>query len=149
MRYLALDYGRRRTGVALSDESGQWAFPHATWEGWNRQRIIDETLQLIGRFAVQCIVLGLPLATDAAAPEMQQPVLQLQNLLQTALQQANLEVTVQCWDERFSTALVLRQLREVGISQRAAREDMGSGSTDARAAAAILQHFLDGKINHQ
>lgn len=145
MRYLALDYGRRRTGVALSDEDGKWAFPQATWEGWNRQRIIDETLQLLRLHNVQCLVLGLPLAADGAAPEMQKPVLQLKELLQTALHEARLDVTVQLQDERFSTAVVLGQLREAGISQRAAREDNGAGSTDARAAAVILQNFLDAK----
>jgi len=143
MRYLALDYGRRRTGVALSDEEGKWAFPQSTWEGWNRQRIIDETLQLLRLHCVQYLVLGLPLATDDAAPEMQKPVLQLKELLQTAIQEARLDVTIQMQDERFSTAVVLGQLREVGISQRSAREDNGAGSTDARAAAVILQNFLD------
>jgi putative Holliday junction resolvase len=143
MRYLALDYGRRRTGVALSDENGKWAFPQATWEGWNRQRIINETMHLLRLHDVQCLVLGLPLAADGAAPEMQKPVLQLKELLQTALREARLDVTLQMQDERFSTAVVLGQLREAGISQRAAREDNGAGSTDARAAAVILQNFLD------
>jgi RNase H-fold protein (predicted Holliday junction resolvase) len=89
------------------------------------------------------LVLGLPLAADGAAPEMQKPVLQLKELLQTALREARLDVTLQMQDERFSTAVVLGQLREAGISQRAAREDNGAGSTDARAAAVILQNFLD------
>lgn len=143
MRYLALDYGRRRTGVALSDEDGKWAFPQTTWEGWSRQRIIDEVLQLVRLHGVQCLVLGLPLAADGAAPEMEKPVLQLKELLQTAFREARLDVTVQLQDERFSTAVVLGQLREAGISQRAAREDHGAGSTDARAAAVILQNYLD------
>lgn len=145
MRYLALDYGRRRTGVALSDEEGKWAFPQFTWEGWNRQRIIDETLQLVRLHGVECIVLGMPLAADGGEPEMQKPVLQLKELLQTALCDAGLDVDLQLQDERFSTAVVLGQLREVGISQRAAREKDGAGSTDARAAAVILQNFLDAK----
>ena len=149
MRYLALDYGRRRTGVALSDEDGRWAFPQATWEGWNRQRIIDETLQLLRLHDVQCLVLGLPLAADGGVPEMHKPVLQLKELLQTALQEARLDVAVEMQDERFSTAVVLGQLREAGISQRTAREDNGAGSTDARAAAVILQNFLDAKANSE
>lgn len=143
MRYLALDYGRRRTGVALSDEDGKWAFPQTTWEGWNRQRIIDETVRLVRLHGVECLVLGMPLATDGAAPEMQKPVRQLMELLQAAFREAQLNVSLECQDERFSTAVVLGQLREAGISQRAARDDNGAGSTDARAAAVILQNFLD------
>jgi putative Holliday junction resolvase len=149
MRYLALDYGRRRTGVALSDEDGKWAFPKATWEGWSRQRIIDETLQLARLHQVECIVLGLPLAADSAVPEMQKPVLQLKEILQTALRNARLDVDLQMQDERFSTVVVLGQLREAGISQRAAREENGPGSTDARAAAVILQNFLDAKSSSE
>jgi putative Holliday junction resolvase len=145
MRYLALDYGRRRTGVALSDEGGKWAFPQATWEGWNRQRIIEETIRLLRMHNVQCLVLGMPLAADGAAPEMQKPVLQLKELLQTALREARLDVTLRLQDERFSTAIVLGQMREAGISQRAAREKDGASSTDARAAAVILQNFLDAR----
>ena len=149
MRYLALDYGRRRTGVALSDEDGKWAFPQATWEGWNRQRIIDETISLLRLHHAQCVVLGLPLAADGAAPEMLKPVLQLKELLQTALHEARLDVELKLQDERFSTAVVLGQLREAGISQRAAREEVGAGSTDARAAAVILQNFLDAQASIQ
>lgn len=147
MRYLALDYGRRRTGVALSDEEGKWAFPKGTWEGWNRQRIINETVQLTRLNRVGCIVLGLPLAADGAMPEMQQPVLQLRELLKTALFEARLEVDLRLQDERFSTAVVLGQLREAGKSQRAAKEENGPGSTDARAAAVILQNFLDAQAS--
>lgn len=151
MRYLALDYGRRRTGVALSDEAGAWAFPHAMWEGCGRAKIIEQTVQLVRQHAVDAVLLGLPktLDNDGAPQEMERHVLQLQSLLEAAFKAARLEITVQTWDERFSTALVLRQLREAGISQRAARHADNAGSTDARAAAAILQNYLDSIQNQQ
>jgi RNase H-fold protein (predicted Holliday junction resolvase) len=76
-------------------------------------------------------------------------VLQLKELLQTALRNARLDVDLQMQDERFSTVVVLGQLREAGISQRAAREENGPGSTDARAAAVILQNFLDAKSSSE
>ena len=143
MRYLAIDFGRRRTGVALSDEAGKWAFPHATWEGWSRQRIIDEILVTARREAVQGIVIGMPLAVDDTPPPMQEPIRQLAALLRTALDEARLQVSLHFQDERYSTAVVLGQLREADISQRRARDAGGDASTDARAAAVILQNFLD------
>jgi len=148
MRYLAIDFGRRRTGVALSDEAGKWAFPHATWESWSRQRIIDEILATVRREQVQGIVIGLPLAVDGVPPPMQQPIEQLAELLRTALKESRLEVTVHFQDERYSTAVVLGQLREAGISQRQARDAGGNASTDARAAAVILQNFLDANVRN-
>jgi len=143
MRYLAIDFGRRRTGVALSDEAGKWAFPHATWEGWSRQRISEEILTTVQVQQVQSIVIGLPLAVDGAPPPMQEPIQKLAEMLRTALAESRLEVTVHFQDERYSTAVVLGQLREAGISQRRARDAGGQASTDARAAAVILQNFLD------
>lgn len=74
MRYLGIDYGTKRVGLALSDESGAMGFPHGTLP--NDGRLIDEILNLIERKGVERIVMGdsrdyagnpNPVARDAKA----------------------------------------------------------------------------------
>ncbi|MFA7302408.1 MAG: Holliday junction resolvase RuvX [Candidatus Paceibacterota bacterium] len=56
MRYLGIDYGSRRVGVALSDEAGTMGFPHAILT--NTPRLIDEVCVLVARENVGAIVVG-------------------------------------------------------------------------------------------
>jgi RNase H-fold protein (predicted Holliday junction resolvase) len=65
--------------------------------------------------------------------------------LGAALQEAQIAVPIERWDERFSTREALNQMREAGISQMQGRQSNGANSTDARAAAVILQGFLDAQ----
>ncbi|HEX2792195.1 MAG TPA: Holliday junction resolvase RuvX [Candidatus Paceibacterota bacterium] len=56
MRYLGIDYGTKRVGVALSDEAGVMGFPHAVMA--NDRRLMDELAHLIKERAIGAIVVG-------------------------------------------------------------------------------------------
>ncbi len=56
MRYLGIDYGTKKVGLALSDEAGRMGFPHGTLP--NDGRLIDEVLALITRKEVGAVVMG-------------------------------------------------------------------------------------------
>ena len=56
MRYLGIDFGTKKVGLALSDESGAMGFPHGILP--NDGRLIDEVLDLIERKGVEAIVIG-------------------------------------------------------------------------------------------
>lgn len=56
MRYLGIDFGSRRVGLALSDEGGAMGFPHGTLP--NTGRLIDEVCELITRKEVGAVVIG-------------------------------------------------------------------------------------------
>ncbi|KND46859.1 MAG: Resolvase, holliday junction-type, YqgF-like protein [Parcubacteria bacterium C7867-004] len=56
MRYLGIDFGSKKVGLALSDEAGQMGFPHGIMP--NDGRLIDEILSLIERKEVGAVVMG-------------------------------------------------------------------------------------------
>jgi putative Holliday junction resolvase len=67
---LAIDYGRKRWGLALSDDLGVTSRPLATWIRTNRRRDITRLRELVRREGVRRIVVGLPLHLDGAPSEM-------------------------------------------------------------------------------
>ena len=56
MRYLGIDYGSRKVGLALSDEAGTMGFPHGIVP--NNGRLIDELAELIERKKVEAVIFG-------------------------------------------------------------------------------------------
>jgi len=71
MRVLGIDYGRRRIGLALSDEEGILAGPLPTYvRGRSTKRDIDALASLIARHETSSIVIGLPLNMDGSRGEM-------------------------------------------------------------------------------
>jgi putative Holliday junction resolvase len=149
MRYLAIDYGRRRIGLALCDEAELLASPFATRERQSGKastsRLLADLIETMRAQHVEGIVLGLPRGASGEETEMERETRAFGAALQNALRAAKIAIDIEWWDERFTTAQVLTSLRAAGISQKAAREAGGAGSIDARSAAVILQNFLDAK----
>lgn len=133
-RYLGLDIGSVRIGVALSDPLGMFAQGIAVLKAsgdW-----ISETVALIGRHGVSVVVIGLPLRTGGEeGPEAARVKEKAR-----ALAQACSNVDIVFWDERFSTVIAERALLEADFSRKKRR-----GKIDQTAAAVILQGFLDRK----
>src|SRR6266853_5300562 len=67
---LAIDYGKKRLGLALSDEHGVTAKPFATWTRINRRRDLARLRKLVRQQAVRRIVVGLPLHLDGTPSEL-------------------------------------------------------------------------------
>src|ERR1700730_238384 len=71
---LAIDYGQKRLGLALSDECGVTARPFATWARTNRRQDLARLRDLVSKHAVRRIVVGLPLHLDGSDSEMSDEV---------------------------------------------------------------------------
>lgn len=133
-RVLAVDWGTKRFGVAISDPTRLIAQPLTTLVRRERHRPpYTAILEIVRTHGVTELVVGLPLTPDGeegdAAVEAR--------AFGTALgQRTGLPVTF--WDERLSTARALRSARAAGVSDRRSR-----GRIDQMAAVAILQHYLD------
>src|SRR5260221_4502584 len=67
---LAIDYGKKRLGLALSDEFGVTSRPYATWTRINRRRDLARLRELVRQQGVRRIVVGLPLHLDGSPSEM-------------------------------------------------------------------------------
>ncbi len=145
MTFLAIDYGARRLGLALSEGAGL-AWPLQT----HARRLNDvrgdiaALLSLIRARGVEAIVLGIA-GGSAQSDEIAREARRFVARLDEAARAAGLELALFEADERFSTSLAQTQLRSAGISTRQSRDSGGADSIDARAAAVFLQTFLDAR----
>ena len=146
MRILAIDYGERRIGLAVCDEDETLASAYGTRERIGNKRDAVMLLDIVRGLGVQGIVIGLPRAlNEAEQGTSEEKVRSFARKLEDTLRASNREIPLYFWDERFSTREALGQMRVAGISQRQGRNDNGSGGVDARAAAIILEGFLDSR----
>ncbi len=135
-RVLAVDWGTRRFGVALSDPLRLIAQPLATLtRRAGRRAPVAEILDLIVRHEVALVVVGLPLGPDGEEGDAAAGARELGDAL---ARRSGVPVTY--WDERLSTAAALRSARAAGVKDRDSRERI-----DQMAAVQILQHWLDAR----
>jgi putative Holliday junction resolvase len=136
-RLLAVDWGERRIGLALSDETQTLAQPLTTLTRRAGKRFpMAQLLQQITTHHVVGIVVGLPLDQDGAEGDAAHAARALADDIKRRA--GGLEVTM--WDERMTTARVLAAVREMGGSTKGRKADL-----DAMAAALMLQHYLDAR----
>ncbi len=135
MRYMGLDVGDRRIGVALSDESALIASPRETLERTGNKKDIAYLLELARREEVSEILVGMPWMLDGTSGPQADKVSRFVEALR-----ASTEITITTWDERFSTVRAEQALIEADVSREKRR-----GVVDRVAAAIILQSYLDAK----
>lgn len=136
-RILAVDWGERRIGLALSDETQTLAQPLATLTRRPGKRFpMAQLLEQVKRNDVVGIVVGLPLDEAGAEGDAAHAARALADDIKRSVG----ELEVSMWDERMTTARVLAAVREMGGSTRGRKEDV-----DAMAAALLLQHYLDAQ----
>jgi putative Holliday junction resolvase len=135
MRVMALDYGERNVGVAISDELQLIARPLTTIrrEKLRYSQFIERIRELVVDNEVGALVVGLPLNMDgalgAAAERVESFVSDLRRSVSIPI------VTV---DERLASREADRMLREMGVGLRERR-----ARSDEYAASLILQDYID------
>ncbi len=133
MRYLGVDLGRARIGLALADDLLRQARPFRVVTRRREAEDLATLAAAAGEYEVGRAVLGLPLNMDGS----EGPAARLSRAFAPKLEAA-LGVPVELFDERLSTFEAETRLRDRGISAKDAR-----ARVDAEAAAVILQGWLD------
>jgi putative Holliday junction resolvase len=132
-RILAVDYGRRRIGLAVSDELGVTAQGLPTVEATGVGRAVAAVSEVASKLGVGEVVVGLPLNMDGTRGEMAHAA----QAFAEALGEAT-GLPVQCRDERLTTRSAHRTMQEVG---RKARGRLGE--VDRIAATLLLEGHLE------
>ncbi len=123
MRYLGIDYGSKRIGIAISDEEGKIAFPHATVDG-SDGRAVQTIADLARSEAVGKIIVGLPLSFQGETEQTRAAeafAAQLRRAVQLPVE--------------FENEILTSKMGEKGGIERK--------HLDAASAALILQSYLD------
>jgi putative holliday junction resolvase len=132
-RLIGLDLGTKTIGLALSDIERRIATPLRTLARAAFRKNLAELVAILAEFEVVGAVLGLPLDLDGRdTPRSQSTRAFGRNL------SAEIAAPIGFWDERFSTAAVIRSLIENDVSRKRRAEVV-----DRMAAAYILQGALD------
>jgi putative holliday junction resolvase len=135
MRCLGLDVGDKRTGVALSDPLGILASPLLVFELKNEVEDIAFILELVARYQVEQIIVGLPQSMDGTMGSQADKVREFGDKLKKQS-----PVPVEYRDERLTTVSAKRLLMESGNKKYTRSKKVGY---DAAAAAVILQAYLN------
>jgi putative holliday junction resolvase len=141
---LAIDYGKKRLGLALSDEFGVTSRPYATWTRINRRRDLARLRELVRQQEVRRIVVGLPLHLNGMPSEMSEEAKSFAARVEKAL-----GLPVEMMDERLSSWEAHETLASMTSNTSKRRDSSGRSDTkkktplDDIAAAIILRDYLD------
>ena len=147
-RILAIDYGRRRIGLALSDALELTSQPLATLVRTNRRNDLRRLREIVRRHEVRRIVVGRPIHLDGSASEMAAEAARF-----AARVGKELRLPVELVDERLSSweaGEILAAAKGLSRKRRGESRRRGgrgrrqdAGSIDQIAAAVILREYLE------
>ncbi len=135
MRYLGLDIGHVRVGVAVSDPTGTVATPVGVLDGKRLATDVRPLADLCAEYEVTTLVVGLPLTMHGEEGPQARSVRERARTCAQAL-----GIPIVFVDERLSSKQATRAMRASGIDARAGRTRV-----DAVAASLMLQTFLDAR----
>jgi putative holliday junction resolvase len=131
MRYLAVDYGFQRTGLAICDPAETIASPYRVLQG--KERLCEQVARIVRAESIETVVVGLPLNMDGTEGSQAKAVRSFVKELTPHIQ-----VPVLLYDERLSSFSAQEKLADVDLTAGKKRKHL-----DAIAAAEILRAFLD------
>lgn len=140
-RFLGVDVGTRRIGIAISDDDGGFALPHATFEAHEATARIGE---LVLERGTEVIVVGWPLELDGregrATRNVERFVERLERALADLVEAGTIAAVpdIVLYDERLTTSAAQNLLGEAAVYGKKRK-----AVVDQVAATQILQNYLD------
>lgn len=131
-KLIAIDFGLKRTGIAITDEAKIFAFAHETVPS---KDLIEYLKVLLPKEKVEGIILGEPKHLDDTPSEMTHYVHQLKDVLKKAFP----TVFIELMDERFTSKMASNALFESGMKKK---KRQNKEELDKTSAAIILQSYL-------
>ena len=136
MRILSIDYGKKRTGLAVTDPLQIIAGGLGTVETSVLYEYIEAYIQ---REQVERIVIGKPMQPNGQPSEN---VVRVENFY-NRWRKAHPEIPIEYYDERFTSVLAHRAMIDGGVKKKTRREN--KGLVDEISATIILQDYLQSR----
>lgn len=137
MKIMAVDLGKARTGVAISDESEGFAFPCVVINEYNEDKLVAKLDIKAKELSAKLIVVGLPKNMDGSEGERAKECSAIAQKLQTLSQ-----IETVLWDERCTTISAHTALNYTNTKGKKRKEKI-----DAVAAVMILEDYLKYRKN--
>lgn len=132
MKFMSVDLGLARTGIAVSDEGGGFAFPKCVITEYNEERLIDKICALAQEVEAKRIVVGLPVNMDGSKGERAAACTKVAGKIQ---QKSGIDTVL--WDERGTTVTAHTYLNQNNVRGKKRKQ-----TVDAVAAVIILEDYL-------
>jgi len=137
-KVLALDWGSKRMGIALSDPGAEIAFGRESYDRKGLEQDLQFLRGLVEEEKVKAVVIGLPLRMNGERGKQAEEVLRFKKALEEEL--SSVVDKVETVDERLTSNEAERVMLQADLS-RARRKE----KRDQLAATLILQRYLDRK----
>ncbi|MCL2825488.1 MAG: Holliday junction resolvase RuvX [Polyangiaceae bacterium] len=139
MRVAALDLGKVRVGLSVSDELGAMAHPRPALDARNRRTLLQRIKEIADDEGLTQFVIGLPIESSGEeGPAAQNAII----FAEQVAEHTGLPVTL--WDERFTTTEATKLLRDGGHRSRGMKSRI-----DGAAACVILQAWMDRQTGNR
>jgi len=132
MVILAIDVGKKRTGVALCDKAEILAYPQNAIVEHNSARIANAIAMQIAEHKAEILIIGLPLNMDGTEGESARWAREVAGLIA-----AKINIAIEFVDERLSTVMAHQRLHENGLKMKEHKDKV-----DSQAAVIILENYL-------
>jgi len=132
-RIIAIDYGLKRTGIAVSDAGGVIAFPLETVSS---KELILYLKKYLVKEKVDCIIVGMPRQNNGSDSSVAGDVRKFITVLENNIP----SVTVKEEDERYTSVLAKRSLIDSGVKKMQRRD---KSLVDVTSATILLQGYLE------
>lgn len=136
MRKLGIDYGKRRTGVAISDFNGIIAMPLETFASGGVRKDVDYVAEIVASRQIDTIVLGMPYNMDGTKGKRAKDTEFFGKVLQKVI-----NIPVIYVDERLTSVEANDKLIEANVSVQNRKK-----AIDQVAAQIILQQYIDSTL---
>ena len=132
-RLMGIDPGKKRIGIAISDENKIVATPYTTLVKKDYSNFLTETKKIIDENNIKGVVIGNPLNMDGSPGPSSQSAKDLAINLSK-----NISVPITLWDERLSSEGSFKLMSGLDVNSSKKRQTL-----DKNAATFILQGFID------
>lgn len=132
-KIVALDYGSKRVGVAISDPENKIAFALKTI---STELVLKYIIELVAAEKTSLVVIGFPVNLDGSLNEISHEI----NVFINKLNQKIPEIIIDKYDERFTSVIAKKTILNSGIGKQ---KRQNKSLVDKVSATIILQSYLD------
>ena len=132
-KYLGIDFGDKRVGIAITDFSKEIAFPRDFLLNNDIDQLVQDIKKICEENYISKIIIGLPIQMDGSMGDRVEITKKFGNILQKELS----DIEIDYFDERLTTKTAISSLHSMGIQSRDQK-----GHRDALSAQIILETYI-------
>lgn len=136
-KYLAIDFGLKRIGLAITDENKLMAFQREYIE--NKKGVIEDIIKIIKSENVSRVIIGYPVNFKCEETHATSPVTEFSNRLKEITEKNNIEIEIILFDERFTSSIARHYINN---SELPKKKRQNKGLLDSASAQIILEDYL-------